>query len=52
LTLTTVESAPGELILHTVAEQWPERIASIPLPDLLVWLTNAALTLRLPRLWR
>lgn len=52
LTLTAVESAPGELILHTVAEQWPDRIASIPLPDLLAWLTNAALTLRLPRLWR
>ncbi|UOX85840.1 DUF2993 domain-containing protein [Amycolatopsis sp. FBCC-B4732] len=48
--LTKVEPRQDELVLHTVAEEWPERLSRIPLPDLLSWLTTAAVTLTLPRL--
>jgi hypothetical protein len=50
LRLTGVRAAEGELVLNTVADEWPERLARIPLGDLLSWLTTAALTLTLPRL--
>lgn len=50
LRLTGVRAEEGELVLHTVADEWPERLARIPLGDLLSWLTTAALTLTLPRL--
>lgn len=48
--LTTVEPRRDELVLHTVAEEWPERLSRIPLTDLLSWLTTAAMTLTLPKL--
>jgi hypothetical protein len=50
LRLTGVRAEEGELVLRTVADEWPERLARIPLGDLLSWLTTAALTLTLPRL--
>ncbi|MGW3963956.1 hypothetical protein ACWED2_29350 [Amycolatopsis sp. NPDC005003] len=50
LKLTKVEPRHDELVLHTVAEEWPERLSRIPLPDLLSWLTTAAMTLTLPNL--
>lgn len=50
LKLTKVEPRDGELVLHTVAEEWPERLSRIPLADLLSWLTTAAMTLTLPKL--
>jgi hypothetical protein len=50
LRLTGVRAVEGELVLNTVADEWPERLARIPLGDLLSWLTTAALTLTLPRL--
>ncbi|WP_410615837.1 hypothetical protein [Amycolatopsis sp. lyj-109] len=50
LKLTKVEPRHDELVLHTVAEEWPERLSRIPLPDLLSWLTTAAMTLTLPKL--
>jgi hypothetical protein len=45
-----VEPRHDELVLHTVAEEWPERLSRIPLTDLLSWLTTAAMTLTLPNL--
>lgn len=48
--LTKVEPRHDELVLHTVAEEWPERLSRIPLADLLGWLTTAAMTLTLPKL--
>jgi hypothetical protein len=48
--LTKVEPRPDELVLHAVAEEWPERLSRIPLADLLSWLTTAAMTLTLPKL--
>jgi hypothetical protein len=48
--LTKVEPRHDELVLHTVAEEWPERLSRIPLADLLGWLTTAAVTLTLPKL--
>ncbi|MEV7038832.1 hypothetical protein [Amycolatopsis sp. NPDC051061] len=48
--LTKVEPRHDELVLHTVAEEWPERLSRIPLADLLSWLTTAAVTLTLPKL--
>ena len=48
--LTKVEPRHDELVLHTVAEEWPERLSRIPLADLLSWLTTAAMTLTLPNL--
>lgn len=48
--LTKVEPRQDELVLHTVAEEWPERLSRIPLADLLSWLTTAAMTLTLPKL--
>jgi hypothetical protein len=48
--LTKVEPRHDELVLHTVAEEWPERLSRIPLTDLLSWLTTAAVTLTLPKL--
>lgn len=48
--LATVEPRQGELVLHTVAEEWPERLSRVPLTDLLSWLTTAAMTLTLPKL--
>jgi hypothetical protein len=50
LKLTKVEPRHDELVLHTVAEEWPERLSRIPLTDLLSWLTTAAMTLTLPNL--
>jgi hypothetical protein len=48
--LTKVEPRHDELVLHAVAEEWPERLSRIPLADLLSWLTTAAMTLTLPKL--
>ena len=48
--LTKVEPRQDELVLHTVAEEWPDRLSRIPLADLLSWLTTAAMTLTLPNL--
>ncbi|MEU5262579.1 hypothetical protein [Amycolatopsis sp. NPDC021455] len=48
--LTKVEPRQDELVLHAVAEEWPERLSRIPLADLLSWLTTAAMTLTLPKL--
>ena len=48
--LTKVEPRHDELVLHAVAEEWPERLSRIPLTDLLSWLTTAAMTLTLPKL--
>ncbi|WP_410671237.1 hypothetical protein [Amycolatopsis sp. cmx-4-68] len=48
--LTKVEPRHGELVLHAVAEEWPERLSKISLADLLSWLTTAAMTLTLPNL--
>ncbi len=50
LKLTKVEPRHDELVLHTVAEEWPDRLSRIPLTDLLSWLTTAAMTLTLPKL--
>lgn len=50
ITLTKVEPRDGELVLHTVATEWPERLSRVPLADLLSWLTTAAMTLTLPNL--
>jgi len=50
LKLTKVEPRHDELVLHTVADEWPERLSRIPLPDLLSWLTTAAMTMTLPKL--
>jgi hypothetical protein len=50
LRLIEVEPRAGELVLRTLAEQWPERLSSIPLPELVGWLTTAALTMSIPRL--
>jgi hypothetical protein len=52
LRLTAVEVRGGELALHVLAEEWPERLSRIPPADLLGWLTTAALTLTIPRLGR
>ncbi|MEU4670997.1 hypothetical protein AB0F91_24195 [Amycolatopsis sp. NPDC023774] len=49
LRLTAVRPADDELVLSTVADEWPERLSRVPLPELLAWLTTAALTLTLPR---
>ncbi|MFD8493671.1 LmeA family phospholipid-binding protein [Amycolatopsis sp. NPDC059657] len=48
--LAGIETRNGDLMLHTVADQWPERLSKIPLPELVGWMTTAALTLTLPRL--
>jgi hypothetical protein len=48
--LTKVEPRHDELVLHAMAEEWPERLSRIPLADLLSWLTTAAITLTLPKL--
>jgi hypothetical protein len=50
LRLTGIEARDDEVVLHTLAEEWPERLSRIPLPDLLSWLTTAALTMTIPRL--
>jgi hypothetical protein len=50
LRLTGVVPGEDELVLRTVADEWPERLSRVPLPDLLTWLTTAALTLTVPRL--
>jgi hypothetical protein len=52
LRLAEVEVRDGELVLHVLAEEWPEQLSRIPLTDLLSWLTTAALTLTIPRLGR
>jgi hypothetical protein len=49
LRLRDLEPRADELILHTVAEQWPERLSSVPLSELVSWLTAAALTMTIPR---
>ncbi|QRP44701.1 hypothetical protein [Amycolatopsis sp. FDAARGOS 1241] len=50
LRLTGVTPGEDELVLRTVADEWPERLSRVPLPDMLAWLTTAALTLTAPRL--
>ncbi|MFI5609468.1 hypothetical protein [Amycolatopsis sp. NPDC051903] len=50
LRLTGVTPGEDELVLRTGADEWPDRLSRIPLPDLLTWLTTAALTLTVPRL--
>lgn len=39
--LTAVEAHEGDLLLHALAEEWPERLSRIPLGDLLSWITTA-----------
>jgi hypothetical protein len=48
--LTKIAPRHDELVLHAVAEEWPERLSRIPLADLMSWLTTAAMTLTLPNL--
>ncbi|RJQ89698.1 DUF2993 domain-containing protein [Amycolatopsis panacis] len=48
LRLTGVHPGENELVLTTTADEWPGRLARIPLPDILNWLTTAAMTLTLP----
>ncbi|EME52919.1 LmeA family phospholipid-binding protein [Amycolatopsis decaplanina] len=48
--LTAVEAHDGHLVLQALAEEWPERLSTIPLGDLLGWVTTAVTTLTLPRL--
>jgi hypothetical protein len=50
LRLTEIEARDDEVVLRTLAEEWPERLSRIPLPDLLSRLTTAALTMTIPRL--
>ncbi|MGW4487558.1 hypothetical protein ACWEOE_27380 [Amycolatopsis sp. NPDC004368] len=50
LRLTGVAPGEDELVLHTVADEWPQRLSRVPLPELLAWLTTAALTLTVPKL--
>ena len=52
LRLTEIYARDDELVLRTLAEEWPERLSRIPLPDLVSWLTTAALTMTIPRLGR
>lgn len=48
LRLTGIRPDEDELALTIAADEWPGRLARIPLPDLLTWLTTAAMTLTLP----
>ncbi|UMP01251.1 LmeA family phospholipid-binding protein [Amycolatopsis sp. EV170708-02-1] len=48
--LTAVEAHDGHLVLHALAEEWPEKLSTVPLGDLLGWVTTAVTTLTLPRL--
>ncbi|MFD2472646.1 hypothetical protein [Amycolatopsis silviterrae] len=48
LRLTGIRPGEDELALTVAADEWPGRLARIPLPDLLSWLTTAAMTLTLP----
>ncbi|EFL05484.1 predicted protein [Streptomyces sp. AA4] len=48
LRLTGIRPREDELALTIAADEWPGRLARIPLPDLLTWLTTAAMTLTLP----
>lgn len=48
LRLNGIRPAEDELALTIAADEWPGRLARIPLPDLLTWLTTAAMTLTLP----
>ncbi|WP_337822839.1 DUF2993 domain-containing protein [Amycolatopsis sp. A1MSW2902] len=48
LRLTGIRPGEDELALTIAADEWPGRLARIPLPDLLTWLTTAAMTLTLP----
>ncbi|GAA3542928.1 hypothetical protein GCM10022222_28270 [Amycolatopsis ultiminotia] len=48
LRLTGVQPGEDELVLTTAADEWPGHLARIPLPDILTWLTTAAMTLTLP----
>ncbi len=48
LRLTGIRPDEDELTLTIAADEWPGRLARIPLPDLLSWLTTAAMTLTLP----
>lgn len=48
LRLTGVHPDENELVLTTAADEWPGRLARIPLPDILNWLTTVPMTLTLP----
>ncbi|MGV9293217.1 hypothetical protein [Amycolatopsis sp. NPDC003676] len=48
LRLTGIRPDEDELALTIAADEWPGRLARIPLPDMLTWLTTAAMTLTLP----
>lgn len=48
--LIAVEAHDGHLVLHALAEEWPEKLSTIPLGDLLGWVTTAVTTLTLPKL--
>ncbi|MFE3173876.1 DUF2993 domain-containing protein [Amycolatopsis sp. NPDC059235] len=48
LRLTGIRSDEDELALTIAADEWPGRLARIPLSDMLTWLTTAAMTLTLP----
>ncbi|WP_326568955.1 hypothetical protein VSH64_45625 [Amycolatopsis rhabdoformis] len=49
LRLVGVVPGEDELVLRTVAEEWPQRLSRVPIAELLTWLTTAALTLTVPR---
>ncbi|WP_037303278.1 LmeA family phospholipid-binding protein [Amycolatopsis orientalis] len=48
--LTAVEAHDGHLVLQALAEEWPEKLSTIPLGDLVGWVMTAVTTLTLPRL--
>jgi hypothetical protein len=48
LRLTGIRPAEDELALTIAADEWPGKLARIPLSDMLNWLTAAAKTLTLP----
>ncbi len=48
LRLNGIRPDENELRLTIAADEWPGRLARIPLPDILNWLTTAAMTLTLP----
>ncbi len=48
--LTAVEAHDGHLVLHALADEWPEKLSTIPLGDLLGWVMTAVTTLTLPKL--
>ncbi len=48
--LVAVEAYEGDLLLHALADEWPERLSRIPLSDLLTWMMTAVVTMSVPKL--